>query len=256
VWWCPTGALSSLPLHAAGHHRDLLDGNPEPRTVLDRVVSSYTATARALGYARAHPSQAANTMLIVSVPDAPDAPPLPGAAAEADSLAALVPHARRLDSPTRNAVLAALPDHPVVHFACHGYADRIDPTASQLVLHDYRSTPLTLADISALRLQGSLAFLSACDTASATPWLADEAIHITSAFQLAGFPQVIGTLWAVNDTAANLIATDVYTRLTRGGAVAPETSRCAEALHHTIRGLRARFLSVPTAWAAHTHTGI
>ncbi|MYX40196.1 hypothetical protein GTW59_03695, partial [Streptomyces sp. SID89] len=46
LWWSPGGALAALPLHAAGHH----DGR---RSVLDRVVSSYTPTVRALAYARA-----------------------------------------------------------------------------------------------------------------------------------------------------------------------------------------------------------
>ncbi|NBH08847.1 CHAT domain-containing protein, partial [Amycolatopsis sp. SID8362] len=44
VWWSPGGPLTSLPLHAAGR---------PGRTVLDRVISSYTPTVRALGHARA-----------------------------------------------------------------------------------------------------------------------------------------------------------------------------------------------------------
>jgi len=253
VWWCPVGTLSHLPLHAAGYHKDLKTSAGTPRTVLDRVISSYTATARALGYARTHPHRPANSTLIISVPDAPGTPPLPGAAAEAAGLTDLIPGAHRLPHPTRDGVLKALPEHTVVHFACHGYADVADPAASRLILHDM---PLTLADISALRLNGAMAFLSACDTASTTPWLADEAIHITSAFQLAGFPHVIGTLWSVDDFAAQQIAIGVYSRLTRDGTTPPETSRCAEALHQTVRDLRARYLAAPTLWAAHTHTGI
>jgi hypothetical protein len=46
IWWSPTGPLTVLPLHAAGHHVD--DG----RAVLDRVVSSYTPTVRMLTRAR------------------------------------------------------------------------------------------------------------------------------------------------------------------------------------------------------------
>jgi hypothetical protein len=47
IWWMPTGALCRLPLHAAGYHRE-----GRGRTLLDRVVSSYTATVRALGESR------------------------------------------------------------------------------------------------------------------------------------------------------------------------------------------------------------
>lgn len=38
VWWCPIGMMAYLPVHAAGHHRDLLADDPaavvRPRTVL------------------------------------------------------------------------------------------------------------------------------------------------------------------------------------------------------------------------------
>jgi hypothetical protein len=49
VWWIPTGSLTLLPLHAAGHHDD---PPGERRSVLDRVVSSYTPSVRALADAR------------------------------------------------------------------------------------------------------------------------------------------------------------------------------------------------------------
>lgn len=66
VWWCPTGPLTLLPLHAAGHH-----GTGD--AVYDRVVSSYTTTLRA--HARACAAEPApperEGMLIVSVPNTP-----------------------------------------------------------------------------------------------------------------------------------------------------------------------------------------
>jgi hypothetical protein len=46
LWWCPSGVLSFLPLHAAGHHDTAYD------TVLDRVVCSVTPTLRALAHSR------------------------------------------------------------------------------------------------------------------------------------------------------------------------------------------------------------
>ena len=52
LWWCPTGPLTLLPLHTAGHHVEAAAGASPPRTVLDRVVSSYTPTLRALLEAR------------------------------------------------------------------------------------------------------------------------------------------------------------------------------------------------------------
>ena len=262
VWWCPVGSAASLPLHAAGHHADLVAADPavvaNPRTVLDRVVSSYTPTVRALAHARSHPPAAATagSTLIVAVPDAPETRPLTGVRLEADVIEALIPSALRPERPGREAVLEALPTHPVAHFACHGLADPRSPVFSSLILHDYGTRPLILADITALHLTGALAYLSACATAATAPQLADEALHLTGAFHLAGYQNVIGTLWPVDDRAAERVAADFYASLTRGGRVPPDTSLCAEALHHAVRGLRADFPASPALWAAHTHTGV
>ena len=51
LWWIPGGLLAMLPVHAAGHHTRPPD--PDRRTVMDRVISSYTPTIGALAHARA-----------------------------------------------------------------------------------------------------------------------------------------------------------------------------------------------------------
>ena len=176
-----------------------------PRAVLNRVVSSYTPAIRALAHARARPSPApggtapavGHTALIVALPDTPNAPALPGVRAEVDLLRSLLPDADVLAGPgaTRDTVLTALPGHPVAHFACHGSSDWADPDASHLLLHDHDTHPLTISEISRLDLASAgLAYLSACSTTDSVPRLADEAVRITAAFQLAGYQHVIGTL--------------------------------------------------------------
>ena len=52
LWWCPTGALAYLPLHAAGRPDVRASARGSPCSVVDRVVSSYTPTIRALLDAR------------------------------------------------------------------------------------------------------------------------------------------------------------------------------------------------------------
>lgn len=70
-----------------------------------------------------------------------------------------------------------------------------------------------MADISRLRLRDvHLAYLSACSTTRTRPELADEAIHITGAFLLAGYRHVVGTLWPVVDRVCTQIAGTFYTR--------------------------------------------
>ncbi|MER7181270.1 CHAT domain-containing protein [Streptomyces hyaluromycini] len=106
--------------------------------------------------------------------------------------------------PTKANVLARLPDCSIAHFACHGDSHPTDSSQSLPLLHDYESAPLTVAGLAAVDLdQAQLAYPSACHTAvSATPALFDETIHLTSAFQLAGFPHVVGTLWTLVDSIA------------------------------------------------------
>jgi hypothetical protein len=258
LWWCPVGTLAFLPIHAAGHHHD---AGPDPRTVLDRVVSSYTATIRALAYSRQRSPRAGpapNTSLIVAMPDTPGAGPLPGVRKEIEQLARLLPDARLLHGPdaTYDSVIKALPGHRIAHFACHGLSDPTTPAASRLLLHDHQDKPLTVEAISRIHLAGAgLAYLSACSTSVTSPELADEAVNITSAFQLAGYRNVIGTLWPADDQAAVRIATEIYSDLTSDGTRAADTNATATALHRATRTLREDFPEFPSRWAAYIHTG-
>jgi len=250
VWWCPTGVFAYLPLHAAGYHDD------SPRSALDLVVSSYATTLRGMAYARGLRSAATSRRtLVVVASDVPGTPRLPGASRESQILAKFIPTAATLWRPTRNAVMAALPAAQVAHFACHGCADNANPRASQLVLYDYDTSPLTVADIGSLRLASELAYLSACDSAVTSLGLADEAVHLAGAFHLAGYQNVVGTLWPVGDRTAGMIAEDFYRQLTRGGTAPPDTSLTSFALHSATRRLRDRFPGHPGHWAGYIHTG-
>jgi tetratricopeptide (TPR) repeat protein len=258
LWWCLPGLLSFLPLHAAGHHDTRTD--PIPRTVADRVVSSYTPTIRVLLHARrsqpaGHRSQVGHDVLVVAMPATPGEPALPGAGSEADLLRTRFPGQTRTligSGATRATVTAALPAARWAHFACHATTDLADPSASRLLLHDHQQQPLTVADVARLRLEhADLAFLSACSTARPGTWLTDEAIHLASAFQLAGFRHVIGTLWPVSDRIAADTATAIYTALTS----ARDTDTTATALHAVTRQLRDRRPHAPAAWASHIHNG-
>jgi CHAT domain len=268
MWWVTGGLLGLLPLHAAGYHTDL-----SRRTVMDRVVSSATPTIRALRHARQHdPADVPGQALIVAMPVTPGLPhngPLPNVAAEADMVSAKVPRHILLTEPssqgsdaapdrlpTKAAVLDHLPACPVAHFACHGASHPTDPSQSLLLLHDHERDPLTVASLAPVQLDNAqLAYLSACRTAfTPASGLLDEAIHLTTAFQLAGFPHVIGTLWEINDVVAVEIAEDFYTTLGAGpGTLNPRNA--ARALHHAVRSARDRHLDFPALWAGYLHAG-
>lgn len=266
VWWVPTGLLTVLPLHAAGRYPGTTD------TVMDRVVSAYTPTIGTLRYARQQPATRAagpGRSLIVAMPTTPERDDLPGVRAEAATVTARLPGSVLLEEPddpsqampqtlpTRANVESHLLQCAIAHFACHGDIDPANPSQSLLLLHDHDHRPLTVARIAALRLgDARLAYLSACLTAApANAALLDEAIQLSAAFQLAGFPHVVGTLWPVADEIALQIAKMFYAGLdTRDGT--PDTSQAAQALHVAVRNMRARYPQSPSLWAAYLQAGL
>ncbi|MBO2458465.1 CHAT domain-containing protein [Actinomadura violacea] len=257
LWWAPGGLLGRLPLHAAG-----LPGGP---AVMDRVISSYTASVTALRHSRRNARRAARAegpALVVAMPTTPGgAERLDHVEAEARAVRRLLPGAAVLGEPgtaTRAAVLAALADCPIAHFACHGVSDPSDPSGGRLLLADHEDAPLTVADLGPLDLRHArLAYLSACGTARVADRLVpDEGATLASAFQLAGYPHVIGTLWEIGDEVAARVAEAFYTTLTRDAAPGlPDVGRSAAALHRAVRAVRAERPGTPSLWAAHLHTG-
>ncbi|GAA4468826.1 CHAT domain-containing protein [Phytohabitans houttuyneae] len=256
IHWCPTWMLTFLPIHAAAARRPSAPG----QSVLDRVVSSYTPslnTLRDLG-TRPQPAPERRSLLLVALPEAPGLPPIPGAHREAASLAGLGLPTAVLTGPDadRAAVSAAMREHAWAHFACHASHDLTDPSRSRLLLHDHAQDPFTVVEISRLRLsQAQFAYLSACDTARGGLRLPDEAIHVGGALQLAGYQHVIATLWAVSDTIAARMTTQVYRAMRTGDGhtLAPDTA--ALALHAATRALRRRYPHDPTLWAGYVHLG-
>ena len=271
IWWCPTGPLTLLPLHAAGHHpRHQRPDNPASTdTVHDRVISSYTPTLTALLRARTAPDPIGPPRLLaIGMPTTSGASDLPAVPAELDRVHTRYAITTRLQSPahghdhspppdpatqpTTTRVLAELPRHAWVHLSCHGSQHVTDPTESAFWLTD---GPLRITDLIEQPDPGprELAFLSACQTATGSPRALDEAIHLAAAMQLLGYRHVIATLWSIYDSAAPDIADTVYATLTTAGT--PDANHAAHALHHAVAALRAKHATDPLAWAPYLHTG-
>jgi hypothetical protein len=274
VWWVPGGKLGLLPMHAAGYHGQHISPGAPARSVLDAVISSYTPTVRALRYARqqARHRDGPGRALVVAMPVTPRQQDLPGAGKEAAVASAVLPNPIVLagpasgagqepadNLPTRENVLRHLPACTIAHFACHADSDATDPSRSLLLLDDYETSPLTVAALAPVdheRLE--LTYLSACSTAfTAATELADEAIHLTSAFLLAGSRHVVGTLWPVDDLLALSVATAFYADLCPGTAAGSkiDTDRAALALHNAVRAVRDQWPGHPLLWAPYLHAG-
>lgn len=254
IWWVPTGALNTLPLHAAQCTVPdcELDGCG---AALDTVISSYVPGFQTLAYARSRAGHRegadSGSGLLVAAPEEE----LPGVAAAAGYAAGLLGAREPLvgAAATREAVLAALGGTSLVHFGCHAATDPNEPSGA--LLHLPNGEPLSVLEICRTRPRSArLAFLAACGTARTPERLSDEAIHITSAFLLAGFPTAVGTLWAIDSSHADEVTRGFYRRMTGNGAATAPTAP-AHALHQTVRELRRRIPDRPHVWAAYVHAG-
>lgn len=248
LYWVPSGLLTLLPLHAAGHHL-----GQSGRSTFDHAVTSYAPTVRALRRAaRRPPPENAPRPLAVAVADAPGQPVLRHVLSEAELVREALAGVESLvdGAATTKAVQSALSRHDWVHLACRAVVDTAHSSAAHLVLADGR---LRLADVAAARHPEShMAYLSACAAMPGRPEAADEPVHVASAVQLAGYRHVVATLWPVPGDVALEVARWTYQT---APAWLPGDGP-AWALHRVVTKLRERHGGrSPYLWAGHVHVG-
>ncbi|KAI6764308.1 hypothetical protein HG530_008097 [Fusarium avenaceum] len=250
VCWIPTGPLCRYPLHAAGLH-----GVGSSEAVIDRVMSSYSSSVKAIidgrrptvtrmGTARAR-------SMLISMEDTPGTNSLPFAGREIEMLHSLhlTMSLDPINAKSKRDVISKLQGCSVFHFAGHGFTDRQDPSKSHLVLQNNgQSDSLEVGTLLSMNLRRNppfLAYLSACGTGQIkNDTFFDESIHLISAFRLAGFRHVIGTLWEVHDEYCIDMARITYEEIRDGGMT--DDSVC-KGLHKASRELRKRCLSMASS---------
>jgi hypothetical protein len=257
IWWCATGSLAFLPIHAAG----IYDKDTAGFNVSDYVVSSYTPTLSTIinGTESRETRGKFRGLLAVCQPNTPGQSTLPNTMVELTQIqeqaAAHNFDVHSLEGPAAlvESVVGGMETHSWIHFACHAMQDTAEPTKSAFCLHDGR---LELAAIITKSFRhADFAFLSACQTATGDEKLSEEAIHLAAGLILAGYRGVIATMWSILDKDAPVIAGHVYSELF--GDAEPDSTRAALALHHAVKCLRQQvgdsaFLS----WVPFIHVGI
>ncbi|KIM72304.1 hypothetical protein PILCRDRAFT_81996 [Piloderma croceum F 1598] len=256
IWWCATGPLTFLPIHAAG----LYNTHDIGFKISDFVTSSYTPTLTAL-LKPAHPSlRTFQGLLVVSQPCTPGLSRLPNAEKELVQIeqlgSSLHVHSILGDLATVESIIEKMEKHSWVHMACHAVQDISEPTQSAFCLQDGH---LTLSKIITKSFpHADFAFLSACQTATGNENLSEEAVHLAAGMMAAGYKSVIATMWSIMDDDAPLVAAEVYSHLIHGSE--PNSTQAAHALHHAVQRLREHleesgkpsFLS----WVPFIHVGI
>lgn len=253
IWWCATGPLAFLPIHAAGiYNSDIIDSQ-----ISNYVVSSYTPTLSALLEPPNPAMDSSFRLLSVIEPSAPGASYIPNTKDELDRI-----RQRLVDrdhiilesaDATKSRVTNAMDDTNWLHLACHGVQKPIEPTKSALLLHDGY---LTLEEIIRLRLpKAEFAFLSACQTTTGDESLSEEAVHIAGGMLLAGYRSVVATMWSIQDELAPAVTDEFYAYIMQRKE-RPNNRMAAEALHHSVQKLRQRKEIPLTAWIPFVHLGI
>ncbi|KAF5340621.1 hypothetical protein D9611_007364 [Ephemerocybe angulata] len=212
IWWCPTGVMSFLPIHAAGNYR-----GPEVDSVLDYVVSSYTPTVTMLTdrVRNSRPiEKSVAGLFMTSQPNVPNMsmPRIPGTTKEVRSVFSIAEtNGARVrmadgDELTIDECLTHMEDFSCIHLACHASQNALDPFQSRFLFHN---GSLDLFTIMQKDLKNAdLAFLSASGTSAGEEQLSDEAVHLASGMLAAGYRRVVATMWSIDDRAACDVAND------------------------------------------------
>ena len=266
IWWCPTGPLAFLPIHAAGIYTR--STGIATQCLADFAVSSYIPTVDALLKARKSvenaEARAPTGLLIVSQPNTPKQVPILGAADEANKIAGQlekrgIPSLTLVDkSGTIKSVSDAMSSFSCIHLACHALQNTMSPLKTSIFLHD---GPFELSEIMKKNLPNSdFAFLSACQTSTGDRNLPEEAVHLAAGMLAAGYRSVVGTMWSIADAHGPEIAERFYKSLLDDSAERTiDGARAARALHCATRLFREKLSDHRDSllvWVPYIHIGI
>lgn len=167
--------------------------------------------------------------------------PLPGAEAEARTVAELIPSARLApaDQLDRKFLLERVYRPQILHLATHGYfhanlpEDNTDPLLrGGIALKRANETDegiLTAKDASMLQLRGTqLVVLSACETGVGETSFPDGVIGLQRSLRLAGARSEILTLWPVSDEKTRELMVVFYRNLFERKLTKSEALRAAQ----------------------------
>lgn len=110
----------------------------------------------------------------------------------------------------------------ILHLATHAFIDEDDPLYSTLIFSPNNEGEedgfLNISEIYNLDLNASMVVLSACNTGYGKLKRGEGIMSLARAFFYAGVPDVVMTLWQVEDESGGRIMTDFYQNLARGKA--------------------------------------
>jgi CHAT domain-containing protein len=210
VVFVPQSSLFAIPFHALQ--------DEQGRYLIEKHTLQVTPSIQSLQLvqqqARVQPFSAP---LIVGnpAPMAENLAPLPGAEAEAKTIAQMLNASALVgEKATKGNVWDKMLRSSLLHFATHGLLNHERGVESAIALVDAKSGEglLTADEILRMQLNANLAVLSACDTGRGRI-TGDGVIGLSRSFMSAGVPSVVVSLWAVPDVPTKTLMTSFYQNL-------------------------------------------
>ena len=147
---------------------------------------------------------------------------------------------------TKQAVLQNIHSVSLIHFACHGNAERGEILLAPPSIPDRKPAPeedylLTMENISKVQLRAKLVVLSCCHSAKGQI-SAEGVVGIARAFLGSGARSVLVALWAIQDEATHHFMSRFYENLVRGESA-------SESLQQAMKWMRENGFSKMSQWA-------
>ena len=146
---------------------------------------------------------------------------------------------------TKHMVLQRINSVSLIHFACHGDAERGEIILASPPLTDKKPNEedylLTMGEISKVRLRAKLVVLSCCHSAQGQI-CSEGVVGIARAFIGSGARSVLVALWAIQDEATKHFMSCFYKHFVRGESA-------SESLHQAMKWMRENGFSDVEQWA-------
>lgn len=237
----PHGALHYLPFNALkNNHGTMLIEQHSLRLLPSASVMKFLHK----------PSKTTENLLVFGNPDRTDAPALPGAEAEARTIAALWGKSRVIlrGNATETLIKQSAASFRYIHLASHGQFNPANPMQSRMLLSVDKDNDgdLMVSEIYDLNLNADLVTLSACQTGLGDVKNGDDVVGLNRGFLYAGASSILASLWEVPDNATRDLMTDFYKNL----KIMDMRSAIQKAQLSTYKKYKH-----PIAWAAFQMTG-
>lgn len=155
----------------------------------------------------------------------PELRDLPGAGREADHIGGMFAGATVLtgSAATKERFLQELKGTDIVHIASHAVINEDYPLDSEVLFAATAGgmSNLSIEELGRIRVNAPrLVVLAACSTARGPVYRLEGVMSLARAFMEIGAPQVVATLWDVDDTSAERVFDGFYKAMIRGSSPA------------------------------------